>query len=230
MRTRSIALAGLFAGALLLAACGSSTTTTAGSGSGSGGASSASPSAQADFNAADVTFAQNMRPHHSQAVEMAQTVLDKNPPPQVAAVAQRIKAAQSPEIQQIDAMLQHFGVTTGGSSTPGTGGSMPGMDDGSMPMPSGSSSAPPTATGSPGTTGDGMMSAAQMSQLSQAASGTPAAKVFLQLMQEHHKGAIAMAETEIANGKYQPAITMAKNIRDSQTAEITEMQQLLSQL
>lgn len=221
MRSRFLALAGVLAGTLLLAACGGGTSTTAGT-----GASSSSPpvSSSADFNAADVTFAQSMRPHHAQAVEMAQMVLAKNPPAQVAALAKKIQAAQSPEIQQIDGMLAHFGTTSASSAMPGMdhGGSPTASMDPAMPMPSGSSM--PS-----GTTG-GMMSAQQMAQLQQAADGVPAAKVFLQLMQEHHQGAIAMAGTEIANGKYQPAVTMAKNIRDSQTAEVAQIQQLLTQL
>jgi uncharacterized protein (DUF305 family) len=49
-------------------------------------------------------------------------------------------------------------------------------------------------------------------------------------MIEHHRGAVSMAETEAANGKDRDAIALAEKIRDTQNAEIAEMQQLLTGL
>jgi uncharacterized protein (DUF305 family) len=46
----------------------------------------------------------------------------------------------------------------------------------------------------------------------------------------HHEGAVEMAETEIADGQNGDAIALAESIRDSQTAEIAEMEQLLTEL
>jgi uncharacterized protein (DUF305 family) len=54
--------------------------------------------------------------------------------------------------------------------------------------------------------------------------------MFLQMMVEHHTGAVQMAETELADGENTDAFTMAGEIRDTQNAEIAEMQQLLTEL
>jgi uncharacterized protein (DUF305 family) len=43
----------------------------------------------------------------------------------------------------------------------------------------------------------------------------------------HHQGAIEMAKAEIANGENVDAITLAKNIVNTQEAEIGQMKQLL---
>ncbi|HZM68072.1 MAG TPA: DUF305 domain-containing protein, partial [Nakamurella sp.] len=72
----------------------------------------------------------------------------------------------------------------------------------------------------------GMMSDADMQQLT-AASGTAFDRLFLQQMIVHHQGALEMADTEIAQGSNTAALTLALAIKTSQTAEITEMQQML---
>ena len=72
----------------------------------------------------------------------------------------------------------------------------------------------------------GMMSDAQMQQLTDA-SGAEFDRLFLEMMIMHHQGAIEMANTEIAEGSNPEALALAESITTSQTAEITEMQQLL---
>lgn len=57
-------------------------------------------------NQADVTFAQHMFPHHQQAIDMSDTVLVKQGiEPRVIGLANRIKAAQGPEIAQMQSWL-----------------------------------------------------------------------------------------------------------------------------
>ncbi len=63
-----------------------------------------------------------------------------------------------------------------------------------------------------------------------AASGAEFDRMFLTQMIAHHQGAVAMAETEIADGQNTDAIALAESIRDSQNAEIGEMQALLTEL
>ena len=61
-------------------------------------------------NEADMMFAQMMIPHHEQAVEMADVVLAKGGTnPEVTALATEIKAAQAPEIEQLDQWLDSWG-------------------------------------------------------------------------------------------------------------------------
>ncbi len=75
----------------------------------------------------------------------------------------------------------------------------------------------------------GMMSDADMQQLT-AASGTEFDRLFLQQMIVHHQGALEMADTELAQGSNTAALALAQSIKTSQTAEITEMQQMLQTL
>lgn len=70
---------------------------------------SSSPSAGVDD--ADVMFASMMIVHHEQAIEMSDIVLAASGiDPAVTALAQRIKAAQGPEIEQLEGWLDEWGV------------------------------------------------------------------------------------------------------------------------
>jgi uncharacterized protein (DUF305 family) len=77
-------------------------------------------------NDADVMFAQHMIPHHTQAIEMSDTLLAKQGiDPRVTELATQIKAAQGPEIQQMQGWLTQWGTP---SMPPMSGhGDMPGM-------------------------------------------------------------------------------------------------------
>ncbi|MDI3243214.1 DUF305 domain-containing protein [Arthrobacter sp. AL08] len=77
--------------------------------------------------------------------------------------------------------------------------------------------------------GDGMMGDDDLNKLD-AAQGTAAAKLFLTGMIAHHQGAVAMATTEISQGKNPDATNLGKAIVTFQTAEIKEMKDLLATL
>jgi uncharacterized protein (DUF305 family) len=51
--------------------------------------------------------------------------------------------------------------------------------------------------------------------------------MFLEMMVEHHEGAVEMAKTEQSEGHFGPAIALADSIESSQTKEIELMQGLL---
>lgn len=68
----------------------------------------------------------------------------------------------------------------------------------------------------------------QMTEL-EAAGDTEFDRMFLEMMIEHHSSAIEMAEQEVADGAYEPAIELAGQIIDAQQAEIELMQSLLDQ-
>jgi uncharacterized protein (DUF305 family) len=170
--------------------------------SGSTSSSVSSPAAAQQHNQADVTFAQHMIPHHQQAIEMSDTVLAKQGiDARVIDMANRIKAAQGPEIQQMQSWLSQWGVPT----MPMTPGSMAGHDV------------------------SGMMSEQDMNDL-KSADGVEASKLFLTQMIAHHQGAITMGTDEIKNGQYPPAVSMAQSIVTGQQREITEMQGILASL
>jgi uncharacterized protein (DUF305 family) len=206
---RRLALPALaLAAALTLAACGDSDggsdTASTGSSSGEhGGGHSGGDSktdASAEGNAADVEFLTGMKPHHAQAVEMSDIVLAADPPAEVAAIARQIKDAQEPEIEQMDTMLEALGEET-------DGGQHEGHSSGH----------------------GGMMSDAELADL-KAATGTAAARLYLEAMIAHHEGAVEASDAESASGKYGPAVALAKEIKAAQQAEIAEMQALLKNL
>ena len=184
---------------LALAGCGGSEDATAGS-TGPTEQPPTSSAAQADHNQADITFAQGMIPHHAQAVQMAQMAATRARSPQVQELARQIEAAQGPEIMIMTEWLRQWGAEVP-STTPGPG-----------------------EMGH----GGGMMSPDQMNQLGHGP-GADFDRMFLQMMIQHHEGAIAMARTEIANGENTDAIALAEQIIRTQQAEIQQMQALLSQ-
>lgn len=202
MRTR--ALTGALtaaAAALVLAGCGG--------GVESGPAPApAQPGASQQHNQADMTFAQGMIPHHAQAIEMAQLAEDRAQSEEVKTLARKIADKQRPEIETMTRWLEQWG-----TQVPPT--EMPGMDHGGM--------------GGMGGGMQGMMTPEQMQQLEQA-SGPAFDRMFLQMMTEHHRGAIAAAETEVRDGQYLPATQLARQIINDQQAEIQQMQELLARI
>jgi len=213
MTSRYLAAFAALAVSLVLAACGNDTaTTTSGRNPGSGmhggghGANSSPSATAAAHSEADIAFLAGMKPHHEQAVEMSDIVLAKSPPAPVAELARQIRAAQIPEIAQIETMLADLGqpVPDAGHGTAHGGAEQGGEHS-------------------------GMMSEAEMTALRNA-SGADAARLFLTGMIKHHQGAIDAAQTELTKGKYEPARALAQTIAQDQAAEIATMEQLLQAL
>lgn len=150
---------------------------------------------------ADVSFAQMMIVHHRDALAMVELVPGRTSDPAVLDLADRIVAAQQPEIEQMSAWLAAWGadVPTGTQMTP--------MDHGET-MP-------------------GAMSEQQMSGLRDA-EGEAFDERFLSLMIEHHSGAVTMAEDLLSSDGDAEARRLAESIRISQMAEIAEMRALLA--
>ncbi|MFC8042812.1 DUF305 domain-containing protein [Nocardia sp. NPDC057353] len=157
-------------------------------------------------NEADVAFAQEMIPHHRQAVQMAALVPSRSTNPAVVDLAARIQAAQDPEIATMSGWLRAWGESVPAATEQGGHG---GMDHG------GGGAAMP-----------GMMSAEQMAAM-EAASGAEFDRLWLTGMIAHHQGAVEMARTELAEGSNPEAKALAQKIIDDQQAEIGQMQGLL---
>ena len=207
-----------------------STTSTPGammSGSGSAMMSAAPSAADGQHTAADLAFAQQMVVHHQSAIEMADLAPSRAASQQVKDLAVRIKAAQGPEIQQMQGWLTSWAAAMPSSTNASSSEDTSGMDHGM----SGMGKEGEMTSGGVTTTMSmpGMMSDADMQQLT-AASGTEFDRLFLQQMIVHHQGALEMADTELAHGSYPAAQALAQSIKTSQTAEITEMQQMLQTL
>lgn len=184
---------GLLAGIVVLAGCSGGSE---GSTTGSSTTSESSASETAEFNEADVTFAQQMIVHHEGAIEMAQLADGRAQDPRVLDLAGRIEAAQAPEIETMTGWLKDWGQPMSAEET----GS---MDMGGMKM--------------------------DVSGL-KASSGVEFDRLWLEMMTEHHSSAVDMAETEIADGQNADAVELARQIVESQSAEIEEMATVLSEL
>ncbi|MFJ8537150.1 DUF305 domain-containing protein [Streptomyces sp. NPDC093591] len=194
--------------ALVLAACGGD------DGPGTASGARTSPSASADagaHNDQDVSFAQGMIPHHRQAVEMADMAAGRASSAAVKDLASRIREAQDPEIRTMSGWLKAWGEDVPSAA--------PGMDHSS-----GHSGGHSGSSGTEGTAG--MMDQKDMDELMKA-SGKAFDTLFLTLMVEHHEGAVEMARTEKAQGRYGPATKLADAVVSAQTAEIEEMNKLL---
>lgn len=196
------------------AACSDSDTGTTAATSSATTSTASAVEETAAHNDADVMFAQMMIPHHAQAIEMSDMLLAKeNIPAEVSELAEQIKAAQRPEIEQLESWLNEWGEP---AQMPEMGNDMPGMDGMDEGM-----------DGMGGMEMEGMMSEEDMQALD-AAQGAEAGQLFLEQMIVHHEGAVEMAQTEVAEGENADAVAMAQEIVETQQAEISTMADLLT--
>lgn len=159
----------------------------------------ASPSSTTGASAADAMFAQMMIPHHEQAVEMSTLAETRASSPEIKELAAEIKAAQQPEIDQMTAWLEEWGMPV-----------MSGMD----------------AMGEHGGHGmSGMLTDDQLAEL-EAASGPEFDRLFAEFMILHHEGAIDMAE-DVADSKDPRVAALAAAIITTQAEEIAQLQAFL---
>ncbi|MGX1806689.1 DUF305 domain-containing protein [Nocardia sp. NPDC055321] len=201
-RSTFAAIAGTAAIALFAAGCGGDDdSATAASSSTTVAATSAQAATRTDFNEDDVSFLQMMYPHHAQAVDMAAMVPSRSQNPELIALAKAIEQAQTPEMQQITALLQAFGKGAPSATVDGHAG------HGGM---------------------SGMMTEAQMTEL-QGLSGTEFDQLWMRMMIEHHEGAVTMANAELTDGVNPDAKAMAKAIVVGQQTEIDQMRRMLGQ-
>lgn len=198
--TRISVITAAAAASVALAGCGGNsapTSTVPGTGAAATTASTAAPSTA--HNQADITFVQDMIPHHQQAVAMAKMVANHGASRQVTELAGRIEAAQQPEIDHLNGFLRAWNAPapqSAGSSMNPTH-DMPGMDHSQDNSgPGGMSSMP------------GMMSGGHMQQRGQV-NGPAFDKMFLQMMIDHHQVAVTMSQTELAHGQNPDAKALA---------------------
>jgi uncharacterized protein (DUF305 family) len=166
-----------------------------------------------DHNDADVAFATDMIQHHAQALSMVDLTVDRDLDPEVQQLADDIREAQGPEIETMSDWLQDWDEeipetmrdhSNAGHDMEGMGDSMEGMESG---MP-------------------GMMTAEDFEELENA-SDADFQTMWLEMMIEHHEGAVEMARQQQEDGQYEPAVDLAGDVIDTQTAEIEDMEALL---
>lgn len=171
------------------------------------------------FNHADVDFATQMIPHHAQAVQMVAAAQDRQLDPEVRQLANGVRDTQVPEVETMVRLLTAWGKevpetpldhANAGHDMSGDSGDVEHGDDGGVPvddMP-------------------GMMSSEEMKALSEA-SDAEFQVMWLQMMIEHHLGAIEMAKLEQQQGAFKPALKLAKSIKAAQEREVATMEELM---
>ena len=159
------------------------------------GCGQSSTSETADFNDADVMFAQMMIPHHEQAIEMSEIALEPASGASAAIqdLAIRIRDAQDPEIE----LMKGFLATWGAPVTPEDG-----VDHSTMM--------------------EGMLTVEELDELA-GLQGAEFDVRWAQAMIAHHKGAVAMAEDVLSDGKNPETRKLAEEIIANQQSEIDEL-------
>ena len=167
-----------------------------------------------EHNDADVTFASDMITHHAQALSMVDLTLDRPLDPDVQALAEGIREAQGPEIETMADWLTGWGEdvpetmrdhVNGGHDMDDMSDNMDDTDHDDMP---------------------GMMTADDVDELENA-SDTEFQDMWLEMMVEHHEGAVEMAQGEQEDGQFKDTVDLAGQVIETQTAQIDTMKELL---
>ena len=162
------------------------------------------------FAPGDIAFMTDMIGHHQQAVEMSELAPSRTNNDAILKTADRILASQKDEITFMRDWLKQAGE---GTSAPTSGHQGHGSHANHELM-------------------RGMATPEQMAELA-AANGTAFDKLFLQLMIEHHKGAITMVEElhRQPGTAYEPVVFQFTNdVVSDQNAEIDRMNVVLAGL
>jgi uncharacterized protein (DUF305 family) len=199
MRTRQVVAA--VATALALAACSIEINTGDDTGSDTGRTGGETA---AGHNDADVSFATEMIPHHAQALAMVAMTRGRDLGPDFEALTEEMADTQRAEIDRMAGWLRKWGEDV--------------PDDWGM-------------GGGPG----GMMDRDEMRDLMGPRAGPTwrdratdrFEDMWLRMMIRHHEGAIEISAVERSAGEYQPAVALADQIIDAQSAEIETMQDML---
>ncbi|MDO5697856.1 MAG: DUF305 domain-containing protein [Dermatophilus congolensis] len=173
----------------------------------------------------DIAFARSMIPHHEQAIEMSLLALDDRhgASKQVQDLARHVSDAQKPEIDQMTGWLTAWGVADRETDEPTaavtTDEPSEAPDDGAVTS---------SVAASPGAHGDhlGVMSPESMERLA-AAEGKEFDHLWLEMMIDHHAGAVRSARDVLQTTANTEVRALAESMVADQTKEIDTMRTLL---
>ncbi|MFF9601349.1 DUF305 domain-containing protein [Streptomyces sp. NPDC014684] len=173
----------------------------------SGGSDTGTPAA----DSADAGFARDMAVHHQQAVEMSYIVRDRTKNEEVRRLAYDIAQTQANQRGMLLGWLDLWGLPKVSADPPMTWmgmGDMPAGEDGAL-MP-------------------GMATNAEMKKLG-TLNGKQAEVFFLQLMTDHHKGGVHMAQGCAAKCTVGVEKRLAQGMVEAQRSEIELMAGMLKE-
>lgn len=169
---------------------------------------------------AEVGFSRDMVQHHQQAVTMSFLGRDRTDDPEVRGLATDIITAQSEEQGMLTAWLRRHGVPASSTVPPmawmeSSAAGREGHDGGHG------------ADGEPtGAAGMGLATDAELAALARL-DGTAAEVQFLELMAEHHRGALPMIEAYLELGSDDELRRIAEGMLTAQTRETRIIDDLL---
>lgn len=166
--------------------------------------------ARPDHSAVDEGFLQDMRYHHDQAVDMAFHYLTKtqDPHPRLLLIAEEILLFQQIETGRMIQFLRSFRA----SEVNDTGFAMGWMGH-SMPIDE----------------MDGLATQDQLDEFARA-TGDEAARIFAELMIEHHLGGIHMAQYAVDNASNEDVRKMARSMITGQELDVAQLERVLASL
>lgn len=162
-------------------------------------------------DSADAGFARDMAVHHQQAVEMSYIVRDRTKNVEVRRLAYDIAQTQANQRGMLLGWLDLWGLPKVSADPPMT---WMGMGD--------------MASGKDGALMPGMATNTELKKLN-TLSGKPAEVFYLQLMTDHHKGGIHMAEGCVAACEVGVEKKLAQGMVDAQQSEIQLMADMLKE-
>jgi len=157
-----------------------------------------SSTATPGYTDADIAFMQGMIHHHAQALDMTALLATRTESDDMKLLAKRIEVSQTDEIRMMQSWLRDRGAEVPGEHAH----HMPGAP--LMP---------------------GMLTPDQMAQL-EAAKGTDFDRLFLELMIQHHQGALTMVKDLFASpgaGQESDIFAFASDVDADQSMEIERM-------
>lgn len=169
------------------------------------------------YSQADVRFMRQMIPHHQQALDMAALVGTRTNSPAITEAAGRIAASQRDEIAFMQQWLDARGESAAAPQAHATGHAAHGAHA-------------DVAHGEAAHTMHGMATPAQMGALANA-EGREFDRQFLELMINHHGGALKMVEEllDASGSAYDPTLLeFVNDVANDQAAEIERMTGLLA--
>ena len=156
------------------------------------------------FNADDVEFASTMIPHHAQAIELVTLTQGRDLRPEVLALADQIRTLRVTEVETMTTWLTAW----------------------DEPIPETSIDHANADSADESTTTPGMVDPGSVSDLADLTDDTAFEERWLDLMAQHHEGAIDLARTEQELGRLPGAVTLAGAVIEDQQAEIDQLEAL----
>ncbi|WP_150307083.1 DUF305 domain-containing protein [Planctomonas psychrotolerans] len=176
---------------------------------------------------AEAGFARDMQVHHQQAVEMSVLLRDRSENEEVRTLALDILTGQGQQAGQMYGWLAMWGLPQAPAEPrmtwmmrpplAGAGNHEHGSSDGAM------------ADHVPGEPMPGLASPEDIARLT-AASGSAADRLYLELMIEHHRGGVTMADAVLDRSANRTVTDLASSMTAAQQAEIDYMTDLLGRV